>query len=82
MNFEEIIEYPLAGKTGFDVDDTLLMIRCMEMNKEKIANDPEIAMLIKKILKHIYKDYSSTVLKLDEIDMDSFIDALYLTVRW
>lgn len=82
MNFEEIIEYPLAGKTGFDVDDTLLMIRCMEMHKNKIADDPEVLKLIGGILKHIYKEYSSTVLKLDEIDMDSFIDALYLTVRW
>ena len=82
MNFEEIIEYPLAGKTGFDVDDTLLMIRCMEINKDKIADDPEVLILIKEILKYIYKEYSSTVLKLDEIDVDSFIDALYLTVRW
>lgn len=82
MNFEEIIEYPLAGKTGFDVDDTLLIIRCMEMHKDKIANDPEVLILIRKILEHIYKEYSATVLELSEIDINSFIDSLYLTVRW
>lgn len=79
MNFEEIIEYPLAGKTGYEVDDTLLMIRCIEMNKDKIAHDHELLLIIRKILQYIYREYSPTVLNLDEIDINSFIDALYLT---
>lgn len=79
MNFEEIIEYPLAGKTGYEVDDTLLMIRCIEMNKDEIAHDPELLLIVRKILRYIYREYSPTVLNLDEIDINSFIDALYLT---
>ena len=76
--FEYLLNYPLKGCTGYDVDETLLIIRTIESNKEAIANDNEIRTLDRTALEHIYKLYSATVLDLDKINMEYFRGAIEL----
>lgn len=78
FKFEYLLNYPLMGCTGFDVDDTLLLIRTIEANKDAIAADELVRTLDKTALEHIYRKYSPTVLDLEEIDMDYFRDAIEL----
>ncbi len=78
FEFEYLLEYPLMGCTGFDVDDTLLLIRTIEANKNAIANDEAVRSLDRTALEYIYKVYSATVLVLDKINMKYFVDAIEL----
>ena len=66
------------GATGFDTDDTLLMVRTIEANKDAIADDEAVKSLDRIALKHIYKKYSATVLNLDKINMEYFRGAIEL----
>lgn len=66
------------GATGFDTDDTLLLIRTIEANKEAIADDEAVISLDRTALEHIYKMYSATVLNLDKINMEYFRGAIQL----
>ena len=77
-SFEYLLNYPLMGCTGFDVDDTLLIIRTIEANKDAIANDEAVRSLDRTALEYIYKVYSATVLDLDKINMKYFVDAIEL----
>lgn len=78
FEFEYILKYSLMGCTGYDVDETLLIIRTIESNKEAIANDNEIRTLDRTALEYIYKLYSATVLDLDKINMEYFRGAIEL----
>ena len=78
FEFEYLLNYPLMGCTGFDVDDTLLLIRTIEANKNAIANDEAVRSLDRTALEYIYKVYSATVLDLDKINMKYFVDAIEL----
>lgn len=78
FEFEYLLKYPLMGATGFDTDDTLLLIRTIEANKEAIADDEAVISLDRTALEHIYKMYSATVLNLDKINMDFFRGAIEL----
>lgn len=78
FEFEYLLNYPLMGCTGFDVDDTLLLIRTIEANKDAIANDEVVRSLDRTAMEHVYKVYSATVLDLDKINMEYFVDAIEL----
>lgn len=78
FKFEYLLNYPLMGCTGFDVDDTLLLIRTIEANKDAIVDDEAVNSLDRTALEHIYKVYSATVLDLNKIDMNYFRDAIEL----
>ena len=78
FEFEYLLNYPLMGCTGFDVDDTLLLIRTIEANKDAIANDEAVRSLDRTALEYVYKVYSATVLDLDKINMEYFVDAIEL----
>ena len=78
FKFEYLLNYPLMGCTGFDVDDTLLLIRTIEVNKDEIANDKAVQSLDRTALEHVYRVYSATVLDLDKINMKYFVDAIEL----
>ena len=78
FEFEYLLNYPLMGCTGFDTDDTLLLIRTIEANKNAIANDEAVRSLDRTALEYIYKVYSATVLDLDKINMKYFVDAIEL----
>ena len=66
------------GATGFDTDDTLLMVRTIEANKDAIADDDAVRSLDRTALEHIYKMYSPTVLDLDKVNMRYFRGAIEL----
>ena len=78
FEFEYLLNYPLKGCTGYDVDETLLIIRTIEFNKDAIANDDEIRSLDRTALRHIYKIYSATALDLDKVNMEYFRGAIEL----
>lgn len=78
FEFEYKLKYPLRGATGFDTDDTLLMVRTIEANKEAIAADEAVKSLDRTALEHIYKVYSATVLDLDKVNMKYFREAIEL----
>ena len=78
FKFEYLLNYPLMGCTGFDVDDTLLLIRTIEAKKDAIVDDEAVNSLDRTALEHIYKVYSATVLDLNKIDMNYFRDAIEL----
>ena len=78
FEFEYLLNYPLMGCTGFDVDDTLLLIRTIEANKDAIANDELVRSLDRTAMEHVYRVYSATVLDLDKINMEYFVDAIEL----
>lgn len=78
FEFEYLLNYPLMGCTGFDVDDTLLLIRTIEANKDAIANDELVRSLDRTALEYVYKVYSATVIDLDKINMKYFVDAIEL----
>lgn len=79
MEFEYLLKYPLMGCTGFDTDDTLLLIRTIEANKDAIADDDDaIKSLDRTALEHVYRVYSPTVLNLDKINMEYFRGAIQL----
>ena len=78
FEFEYLLNYPLMGCTGFDVDDTLLLIRTIEANKDAIANDEVVRSLDRTAMEHVYRVYSATVLDLDKINMEYFVDAIEL----
>ena len=77
-SFEYLLNYPLKGCTGVDTDDTLLLIRAIEMNKDAIANDEAVRSLDRIALEHVYKVYSATILDLDKVNMDYFRGAIEL----
>lgn len=78
FEFEYLLKYPLMGCTGYDVDETLLIIRTIEFNKDAIAADESVRSLDRTALEHIYKVYSATVLDLDKINMEYFRGAIEL----
>ena len=78
FEFEYLLKYPLMGCTGYDVDETLLIIRTIEFNKDAIASDEAVRTLDRTALEHIYKMYSATALDLDKINMEYFSGAIEL----
>ena len=78
FEFEYLLKYPLMGATGFDTDDTLIIVRTIEANKDAIADDEAVKSLDRTALEHIYKRYSPTVLDLDRVNMRYFRDAIEL----
>ena len=78
FKFEYLLNYPLKGATSFDTDDTLLMVRTIEMNKDSIVTDEAVKSLDRTALEHIYKMYSATVLDLDKVNMEYFRGAIEL----
>ena len=78
FKFEYLLNYPLKGCSGFDVDDTLLLIRTIEANKDAIANDEAVRSLDRKAMEHVYRVYSATVLDLEKVNMEYFVDAIEL----
>ena len=78
FEFEYLLNYPLKGATSFDTDDTLLMVRTIEMNKDSIVTDEAVKSLDRTALEHIYKMYSATVLDLDKVNMEYFRGAIEL----
>lgn len=78
MDFEYLLKYPLMGATGFDTDETLLLIRTIEANKDAIADDDAVRSLDRTALEHVYRVYSPTVLNLDKINMEYFRGAIEL----
>ena len=78
FEFEYLLEYPLMGCTGFDVDDTLLLIRTIEANKDAIVDDEAVRSLDRKAMEHVCRVYSATVLDLNKINMKYFVDAIEL----
>lgn len=80
FEFERILNHPLAGCTGNDTDDTLLMIRCIERNMNKIANDSNIGPISMETVRYVYREYSPTVLNVENIHMNYFCDAINLAV--
>ena len=78
FEFEYKLKYPLRGCTGFDTDDTLLMVRTIEANKDSISADGAVRSLDRTALEHIYKMYSATVLDLDKVNMEYFRGAIEL----
>ena len=78
FEFEYLLNYPLKGCTGFDTDDTLLMIRTIEANKDAISTDESVGFLDRTALEYIYKIYSATVLDLDKVNMEYFRGAIEL----
>lgn len=77
-SFEYLLNYRLKGCTGFDTDDTLLIIRTIEANKDAIADDEAVKSLDRTALEHVYKVYSPTALNLDKINMEYFRGAIEL----
>ena len=78
FEFEYLLKYPLMGATGFDTDDTLLMVRTIEANKNAIADDEAVRSLDRTALEHVYRVYSATALDLDKINMEFFRGAIEL----
>ena len=78
FEFEYLLNYPLKGCIGYDVDETLLIIRTIEFNKGVIVDDDEIRSLDRTALEHIYKLYSATVLDLNKVNMEYFRGAIEL----
>lgn len=78
FEFEYLLNYPLMGCTGFDVDDTLLLIRTIEANKDAIADDEAVRSLDRKAMEYVYRTYSATVLDLDKVDIKYFVKAMEL----
>ena len=78
MDFEYLLKYPLMGATGFDTDETLLLIRTIESNKDAISADEAVRSLDRTALEHVYKVYSPTALNLDRINMEYFRGAIEL----
>lgn len=82
MILEELVKYPLAHATGYDVDETLIMIRVVEMNGAEIIRDLDSNKLDlrkntrRQVLEYIYKEYSSTQVDLDKVKLEYFDDAL------
>ena len=66
------------GATGFDTDETLLLIRTIESNKDAISADEAVRSLDRTALEHVYKVYSPTALNLDRINMEYFRGAIEL----
>lgn len=68
---ENEVKYPLARATGYDCDDTLLFLRAMEMHMAEIVKDIDNNIitfpLTREDIEHIYREYSSTVLDIDEV---------------
>ena len=71
MILENEVKYPLAHCTGYDVDDTLLFLRAMEMHMAEIVKDIDNKVitfpLTRTHIEHIYREYSSTVLDIDKV---------------
>ena len=78
FKFEYLLNYPLKGCSGFDVDDTLLLIRIIEANKDAVAADKAVQSLDRTALEHVYGIYSATVLDLEKINMEYFVGAIEL----
>ena len=78
FEFEYLLNYPLKGCTGYDVDETLLIIRTIEFNKDAISTDESVGFLDRTALEYIYKIYSATVLDLDKVNMEYFRGAIEL----
>lgn len=85
FKYEEELNHPGQGLTGFDLIesvhyDSIIMIRCIEQNKKELKKDANIICFKpdKFMLKYIYKEYCSTVIDLDNINMVYFKKAIDL----
>lgn len=88
MQYEEKLNHPCKGLTGFDLSnssgfDDIIIIRTIESKKEEILQDPAILFPVidRKTLEYIYKEYCSTHLNLENVNMSYFkraIDLLFL----
>ena len=82
MILENLVKYPLDNATGYDVDETLIMIRVVEMNGAEIIRDLDSNKLDlrkntrRQVLEYIYREYSSTQVDLNKVKLEYFDDAL------
>lgn len=77
FNFERALNYPLAGATGYDCDDTLIAIRCIEQNKNWISKNCSYH-FIEESWNLIYNERCSTYLNKNNINMRYIGDAILL----
>lgn len=87
MKFEYIMNHPFKGLTGLDLSnsighDEIIMIRTVEMNKDKIADDSVILSdeKIEMKMKYVYREYCDTVVNLDNIKTEVFREAINLAL--
>lgn len=83
--FEYILNHPGKGLTGIELSnsswhDDIIMIRCIQYNKEEIVKDPACLFPIvdKKMIEHIYKEYCSTVIDINNLRMSYMREAINL----
>lgn len=87
MKFEHIMNHPFKGLTGLDLSnsighDEIVMIRTIEMNKDKIADDSVILSNkeTKEKMKYVYREYCDTVVDLNNIKTEVFREAINLAL--
>ena len=83
--FEYALNHPGKGLTGIELSnsiwhDDIIMIRCIQWNASKIVKDPACLFPVvdKKMVKHIYKEYCSTTINIDNLRMDYIREAINL----
>lgn len=77
FKFEKILNYPLAGATGYDVDETLIAIRAIEQNKEWVAENCS-PQFVHESWDEFYREKCCTQLKKENIKMNYIGDAILL----
>lgn len=87
MKFEYIMNHPFKGLTGLDLSnsighDEIIMIRTIEMNKDKIADDSVISSnnKIEETMKYVYREYCDTVVDLNNVKTEVFRKAINLAL--
>ena len=89
MKFEYIMDHYAMGLTGLELSnsvghDEIIMIRTIEMNKDKIAND--VVMLsdkkINEKMKYVYREYCDTVINLNNVRTEVFREAVNLALLY
>lgn len=83
MKFECLMNHPCKGLTGLELSnsvghDEIIMIRTIEMNMDKIANDSIILSdnKIEEKMKYVYREYCDTVVDLKNIRTNIFKEAI------
>lgn len=73
--YENVLNYPLKGVTGYDCDSTLIAIREIEANKEWVAEHYDYHH-IEDGWDEFYEECCSTVLKKEDLNMRYITDAV------
>ena len=83
--FEYALNHPGKGLTGIELSnsiwhDDIIMIRCIQWNASKIVKDPACLFPVvdKKMIEHIYKEYCSTTIDIDNLRMGYIREAINL----